>query len=76
MLAQQNELDDAIDHFRQALQSDPEFAEAHGNLATALQMQGHLDDAIRHYQEAVRIAPDNGEMQSRLQAALDERSSR
>ena len=73
MLAQQNELDEAIDHFQQAIQEVPDFAEAHGYLATALQMQGNLDDAIRHYQEALRIAPGTPEMERRLQAALAER---
>ena len=53
--------------------SAEDFAEAHGYLATALQMQGNLDDAIRHYQEALRIAPGTPEMERRLQAALAER---
>ncbi len=74
--AQQNGLDDAVDHCRQAIQSAPDYAEAHGNLATALQMHGNLDDAIRHYREAARIAPGNTELERRLQAALAERSSR
>jgi len=71
--AQQNDLDDAVDHCRQAIQSAPDYAEAHGNLATALQMQDHLDDAIRHYREAAPIAPGNPEKARRLQAALAER---
>ena len=60
-------------HHLERTWSFPDFAEAHGYLATALQMQGNLDDAIRHYQEALRIAPGTPEMERRLQAALAER---
>lgn len=34
----------------------PEFAAAHSNLASMLQMQGKLHDALAHYQEAIRYA--------------------
>jgi Flp pilus assembly protein TadD len=69
MLAQQNQLDDAIGHFRLAIQLSPVHAEAHGNLAMALQIQGKLEDAIHHYQEATRLAPGNPEIERRLRAA-------
>lgn len=32
----------------------PEFAAAHSNLASILQMQGKLADALAHYQDAIR----------------------
>jgi tetratricopeptide (TPR) repeat protein len=69
MLARQNQFDDAVGHFRQAIRLTPAFAEAHGNLATALQIQGKLEEAIQHYQEATRLAPGNPEMERRLRAA-------
>jgi Flp pilus assembly protein TadD len=47
----------------------PGHAEAHGNLAMALEIQGQLEDAIRHYQEAIRLSPGNPEMERRLRAA-------
>ena len=33
----------------------PEFAAAHSNLASILQMQGKLRDALIHYKEAIRL---------------------
>ncbi len=51
----------------------PDFADAHGNLATVLQQRGELDEAITHFEQAVSLAPDNAEMRSRLAAALAER---
>lgn len=35
----------------------PEFAAAHSNLASILQMQGKLRDALMHYKEAIRYVP-------------------
>jgi Flp pilus assembly protein TadD len=54
-LAAQDELDQAIDHFRQAVRLQPEFAEAHESLAQALVQQGRKEDAVHHYNEALRI---------------------
>lgn len=65
--------DEAVTRFRQALEMAPDFADAHGNLATMLQQRGELDEAIVHFQEAVRLTPDNAEMRSRLDAALAQR---
>jgi len=69
----QDQRDEAVTRFRQAIAMAPEFADAHGNLATVLLERGEVDEAITHFQEAVRLAPDNAEMRSRLEAALAER---
>jgi tetratricopeptide (TPR) repeat protein len=53
-------LEEAIDHFRQALQIDPDYAEAHGNLGNALLERGALEEALEHYREALRINPAAG----------------
>jgi tetratricopeptide (TPR) repeat protein len=71
--ADQVQQDEAVTRFRQAIEMAPDFADAHGNLATVLQQRGDLDEAIVHFQEAVRLAPDNAEMRSRLDAALAQR---
>ncbi|MDA1094346.1 MAG: tetratricopeptide repeat protein [Acidobacteria bacterium] len=75
-LAQQDNQDqraEAVTRFRQAIGMAPDFADAHGNLATVLQERGELDEAITHFEQAVSLAPDNAEMRSRLAAALAER---
>ncbi len=58
LLAGQENFDEAITHFRRALQSNPRDAKAHNNIAMALKSQGRLNQAVGHFAEAVRIEPD------------------
>jgi len=51
------QVDEAIDHFRKALQIYPNYPEAHSNLGNALLQKGQLDEALAQFQEAVKIAP-------------------
>ena len=46
--------------FRKALEEDPDFAEAHNNLAYVLRKQGsdNFDEALTHYNQAVSLKPD------------------
>jgi len=57
MLLAEGKLDDAISHYRQALQSNPKHPEAHNNLASALAKQGKIEEAISHYKEALKSEP-------------------
>jgi len=57
-LASEGRLDDAIDHYLEALRIKPDCVEARNNLSLALSKQGRLDEAIDHYLEALRIKPD------------------
>ena len=43
--------------FRKALEADPDFAEAHNNLAYVLRKQGsdNFDEALIHYNQAVSL---------------------
>jgi hypothetical protein len=43
------ELDDAIDHFQQALRINPKFAGAYNNLGIALREKGRPVEAIEHF---------------------------
>src|SRR2546422_618954 len=60
-LAQQGNLAEAIEHYRQALNIKPDHADAHYNLGGALAQQGKLADAIHHYQRALQITPDDAD---------------
>ena len=63
---------EAIGHFEQALRIKPDLAEAHYNLAVALEQTGKIEDAIRHYEQVLRLKPDFSEAQkslARLRAA-------
>ena len=69
-LAKRGNLDEAIEHFHQAVRIDPEHAKAHINLGIALKMQGKLAEAIEHYQRALRIKPDYVKAHKNMGTAL------
>jgi tetratricopeptide (TPR) repeat protein len=57
-LANQGELEEAIEHYKIALQIDPKFAETHYNLGEALARQGKAEEAIQHYKNALQVDPN------------------
>ncbi len=54
-----NRYEEAVEHYRIALEKEPQNATASVNLATALQRLDRLDEAIEAYETAVREEPDN-----------------
>jgi protein O-mannosyl-transferase len=69
-LAAEGRLDEAIQHYTEAVHIRPSYAEAHNNLGLALARQGRIEEAIPHYTEALRLLPDYFEAHSNLGAAL------
>jgi tetratricopeptide (TPR) repeat protein len=57
--AHNNQDDEAVRQYREALRLDPDYAEAHFNLGCILDTQGRFDEAISQYQETVRLNPDD-----------------
>ena len=57
----QGSVDEAIEHYHQALEFDPNHAKAHNNLGNALLLQGDPNQAISHYQRALQVEPDFAE---------------
>ncbi len=53
--ARQGQLEQAIAHFRDAVELEPDFFDARSNLATALHEVGQVEEAIRHYEGALRV---------------------
>ncbi|MCJ7778011.1 MAG: tetratricopeptide repeat protein, partial [Sedimentisphaerales bacterium] len=47
VLLQRRETDEAITHFKEALQINPRYSKAHNGLGKALLIQGNFDEAIR-----------------------------
>jgi Flp pilus assembly protein TadD len=64
MLANRGNNEEAISHFRRALQIEPEFAEAHESLGRALARQGNREEAVKHYEEAIRIVKSRAAAQA------------
>lgn len=55
----QGEPERAIEHYRQAITSDPSVAEAHYRLGIVYQQEGRLQEALTRYTEALNLAdPD------------------
>jgi tetratricopeptide (TPR) repeat protein len=69
-LGERGEIDQAIDHYRQAIALRPNYSEAHYNLGRLLVAQGRLDEAITHYEKAVAINPADAEAQNNLGVTL------
>ena len=63
-------LQKAIDMERRALAINPELADAHQWLASALLARGDIDGAIAAAREAIRLEPDNGQAHQGLARAL------
>ena len=66
----QGDLDEAIKHFKRALQIKPDSADAFNNLGSALAKQGKLDEAIQYYERALQLKPDDVETHNNLGVAL------
>ena len=66
-------IDEAIEQYQQALEINPDYAEAHINLGIALAGCGRIDEAMAHYRKALEIKPDYAEAHNNLGTALARR---
>jgi len=57
-LLKKGNADEAIVHYQQALQINPDDEEVRYNLGTVLFQKGRMDEAIVQYQKALQIKPD------------------
>ncbi len=63
-------VDDAIEHYRQALQIQPDYTKARGNLGDALAKQGRFDEAINQYHRALKTDPNYSHGHGNLGVAM------
>jgi tetratricopeptide (TPR) repeat protein len=64
VLLQKGELEEAMVHFRKALEINANDVGAQANLGNALLQKGQLDEAIAHYDRALEIKHDYSELLS------------
>jgi tetratricopeptide (TPR) repeat protein len=55
-----NDPDNAVEHYRRALELDAGLAGAHYDLGELLSGSGHLSEALSHYSSAGELRPDQG----------------
>ena len=72
-LAGHGRFDEAIAHFRKALELKPDYAIAHNDLGMVLSGRRQVDEAIGHYQKALEIEPDYVEAHNNLGNVLADR---
>jgi tetratricopeptide (TPR) repeat protein len=57
-LANEGRIDEALEHYRRALEIQPDYVPPRCNMAAILAKQGHFDEAIAGYRKALEIQPD------------------
>ena len=62
---------EAIAHYRKAIDLRDDFADAHTNLATALFAKGDTPEAIEHFRRAITLPPEDARSHLRLAVALE-----
>ncbi len=62
--AQKKLWDEAIFRWKKTLESDPDSAAAHNNLAVAYEKKGLWEDAKKEYEIALKLSPKNEYIQS------------
>jgi tetratricopeptide (TPR) repeat protein len=69
-LAKKGLFDEALLHYRKAVELQQDCADAHSNLATMLVRRGELSEAIAEYRRALEIPPEDAAGHVRLAALL------
>lgn len=60
--------DEALAHFRKALEIDPAYPNLHFNLGNVYMKMDKIDDAIMEYKKEIEISPQNINAKEMLEA--------
>jgi len=63
-------VDEAVDHYKKALEIKPDYSEVCNNLGIVLFQKGQVEEAISYYQKALEINPQYVEARGNLAWAL------
>jgi tetratricopeptide (TPR) repeat protein len=69
-LLERGQLNDAMAHYREALEIKPDVAQVQSNFGNALLREGNVDEAIVHLQKALQIDPAYAEAYNHMGSAL------
>jgi Flp pilus assembly protein TadD len=70
VLSERGEVDEAVSHFRRALEMKPNDIKIHNYLGSLLAQNGEVDQAISLFHRALEIKPDDAETCNNLGIAL------
>ena len=65
-------LQEAYEHFHEALRIKPDYAMAHSSMGNALRSERRLDEALVRYRRALQIEPNNAKAHNNLGVTLTE----
>jgi tetratricopeptide (TPR) repeat protein len=71
-LADQSELDAAVEYYNKAIELKPNFIVARGRLGLTLAKKGNIDDAIKQFRIVLTDRPDDVEMRCNLGTLLEQ----
>jgi len=66
----QGRLQEAADHYLEALRVKPNYVDGHINLGNVLALQGKMDEAIKHFRKALQFNPEAEDAHNGLGNAL------
>jgi tetratricopeptide (TPR) repeat protein len=69
-LGARGRMDEAVEHYRDALRINPAYADAWNNLGAALARRSQLDEAVASYQQAVQLSPASATIHHNLGLSL------
>jgi tetratricopeptide (TPR) repeat protein len=70
LLEKQGKIEEAANHYTEALRIKSNYAGAHSNLGNVLAQQGKIEEASSHYTQALRIKPNFAEAHYNLGVLL------
>ncbi len=66
--AQKGLWDEAIFRWKKEVQSNPDSAAAHNNLAVAYELKGLWDEAKKEYEAALKLSPNNSHIKANFES--------